>query len=91
MNVIRAVSSEGYGRIDHYSDVRRRLEVDPQFRRFFEQGTTVLPRFYVDHVQKDLGPMWKWLPKGALHHDPNAYLKSRAEETTESVEVRLAI
>ena len=24
----------------------------------------------------DLGPLLKWLPRGALHHDPNAYLKA---------------
>jgi len=29
-----------------------------------------------DMVQKDLGPLWEWLPAGALYHDQNAYLKS---------------
>jgi hypothetical protein len=91
LNVVRAVSSEGYGRINHYSDVRKRLEEDQQFRSYFERGTTTLPRFYVDQVQKDLGPMWKWLPKGALHHDPNAYLKSEIEAADEEQEVRLVV
>lgn len=91
LNVVRAVSSEGYGRINHYSEVHRRLQDDPQFGPYFEQGTTVLPRFYVDLVRKDLGAMWRWLPQGALHHDPNAYLKSKTEDVPESVEVRLAI
>jgi hypothetical protein len=91
LNVVRAVSSEGYGRINHYTEVRRRLEDDRQFRLFFEQGTTVLPRFYVDQVQKDLGPMWEWLPQGALHHDPNVYLKSTIENFPESVEVHFAV
>ncbi len=27
-------------------------------------------------VKKDLGPLWRWLPEGALYHDPNAYLKA---------------
>jgi len=27
-------------------------------------------------VKKDLGTMWRWLPEGALNHDPHAYLKS---------------
>ncbi|HEX9657816.1 MAG TPA: radical SAM protein [Bacteroidota bacterium] len=91
LNVVRAVSSEGYGRINHYSDVRKRLEEDQQFRSYFEQGTTTLPRFYVDQVQKDLGPMWKWLPQGSLHHDPNAYLKSEIEATEEKQEIRLVV
>jgi hypothetical protein len=30
----------------------------------------------VDVVRQALGPLWAWLPAGALHHDPHAYLKS---------------
>jgi hypothetical protein len=76
MNIIRAVSSEGFGRIKYHNEVRRRLGTDPQFRRYFEQETTELPQFYADMVRKDLGPLWEWLPEGAMHHDPYAYLKS---------------
>lgn len=83
LNVVRAFSSEGHGRIRHYGEVRRRLIEDPQFRRFFEQDTNVLPHFYVEQVQKTLGPMWDWLPKDALRHDPNAYLKSEDKHEIE--------
>ncbi|PYV37135.1 MAG: radical SAM protein, partial [Acidobacteria bacterium] len=76
MNVLRAVSSSGFGRIRYYEEVRRRLEVDRQFRRFFEQETSELPQFYVDRVRKELGLLSEWLPEGALSHDPNAYLRS---------------
>lgn len=76
MNVVRAVSSEGFGRIKYHSEVRRRLDTDRQFRRYFERETTVLPQFYLDLARKDLGPLWEWLPEGAMDHDPNAYLKS---------------
>jgi hypothetical protein len=78
MNVVRAVSSEGFGRIKYHSEVRRRLDNDRQFRNYFERETTVLPQFYVDLARKDLGPLWEWLPAGAMDHDPNAYLKSIA-------------
>jgi hypothetical protein len=92
MNVVRAVSSEGYGRIDYYTKLRQLLVSDSQFRHFFEQGTTVIPRFYRDKVQEDLGPMWKWLPEGALSHDPNAYLKSEMENRAQIEEpVRLVV
>jgi hypothetical protein len=91
LNVVRAVSSEGYGRISYYSEIRRRLVTDPQFRPFFERQTSEIPRFYVDRIHKDLGPFRRWLPEGALQHDPNAYLKSTTGEAQESVEVRLAI
>ncbi len=76
MNVVRAVSSEGFGRIRYFTEVRRLLETDSQFRRFFEQETTEVPKFYSDMIRKDLGPLWDWLPPGAMYHDPNAYLSA---------------
>lgn len=77
MNVVRGVSSEGFGRIKYHKQVRHLLGADPQFRSYFEQGTTELPPFFVERLRNDLGEMWEWLPEGALHHDPNAYLKSQ--------------
>ena len=26
-----------------------------------------------------MGSLWEWLPDGAIHHDPHAYLKSTGE------------
>jgi hypothetical protein len=80
MNVVRAVSSEGYGRIRYHSEVRRRLDTDPQMRGYFDRSTTDLPEFYEHQVRRDLGALWHWLPQGALSHDHHAYLK--AEEPT---------
>jgi hypothetical protein len=76
MNVVRAISTEGFGRLRYHRDIRRRLDKDPQFLPYFEQETTELPRYYFDLVRKDLGLLWEWLPEGALDHDPNAYLKT---------------
>ncbi|MGH7538839.1 MAG: B12-binding domain-containing radical SAM protein [Gemmatimonadales bacterium] len=76
MNVVRAVSSEGFGRLKYYTEVRRRLDADLPFRRYFEQESTELPAFFVDRVRRELGPLYQWLPAGALYHDPHAYLKS---------------
>ena len=76
MNVVRAVSSQGFGRIKYHGEVRRRLDADRPFRRYFEQETTKLPQFYMDLARRDMGPLWDWLPEGAMDHDPNAYLKS---------------
>jgi hypothetical protein len=75
MNALRAVSTEGFGRLRYYREIRRRLDADRQFRPYFEQETTELPQFYVDLVRKDLGRLWDWLPEGGLFHDPYAYLK----------------
>ena len=76
MNLVRAVSSEGFGRIKYHREIRKRLYTDPQFLRYFAQETTDLPAFYADEMRKDLGQLWGWLPEGAVHHDPYAYLKS---------------
>jgi hypothetical protein len=76
MNVVRAISSEGFGRIKHHTEVRRQLDTDRRFRSYFEQETNELPKFYEDLARKDLGSLWEWVPEGAMQHDPYAYLKS---------------
>ncbi len=83
MNVVRAISAEGFGRIKYNIEVRNLLSSDKQFRNYFEGETTELPQFYVNQVKKNLGTLWQWLPEGALHHDPNAYLKSTFDEIKE--------
>ena len=77
MNVVRAVSSEGFGRAKYFAKVHRHLQEDAQFRSFFEQESTELPRFFKDFVRKDLGPLWHWLPDEGLHHDPNFLVEKR--------------
>ena len=78
MNVLRAISSEGWGRIKYYTRIREMLESDIPVRRYFEGETKELPQFYVNRIRKDLGPLWDYLPEGALIHDENAYLNSQA-------------
>lgn len=77
LNVVRAVSTEGYGRLRYHEEVHRYLLTDRAFRRYFEQETDVLPPFYINQIRRDLGALWEWLPDGALYHDPYAYLKSQ--------------
>jgi hypothetical protein len=76
LNVVRGFSSERYGRVKYFTEVRKKLNADRPFRRFFEQETTKIPTFFVDKIRKDLGEFWGWLPEGAINHDPNAYLRS---------------
>ncbi|MDH4239454.1 MAG: radical SAM protein [Phycisphaerae bacterium] len=77
LNVVRALSSEGSGRVKYFTEIRRHLNTDRPFRRFFEQETTEIPQFLVQRIRKDLGKFWDWLPEGAMLHDPNAYLLSQ--------------
>jgi hypothetical protein len=37
LNVVRAVSTEGLGRLKYYKEVRGRLDTDRQFSPYFEQ------------------------------------------------------
>ncbi|HKK07353.1 MAG TPA: radical SAM protein [Gemmatimonadota bacterium] len=74
-NVVRAISSEGRGRIKYFRELRRRLDTDRPLRDFFEGETDRIPAFYRDRVQRDLGPFWAWLPRGGLRHDPQAFLR----------------
>ncbi len=76
MNFVRAISSEGFGRVAYNKDILKRLKSDFRFRNYFEQGTTELPEFYSSTIKKELGPLWSQLPEGAIFHDENAYLKS---------------
>jgi hypothetical protein len=80
MNVMRAISSEGHGRIRFYKKLRKKLREDHLFRKYFEGETQQLPRFYSDIIHKDLGIWSQWLPKGALEHEPNAYLHKSARQ-----------
>jgi len=75
MNVVRAVSSEGFGRIKYHTLIRKQLDADRSLRRYFEQETEEIPAFYTERIHKELGPLREFLPEGALVHDQNAYLK----------------
>jgi len=77
MNFMRAISSEGYGRIRFFRQVREKLIHDREFRQYFEGETRRLPVFYKNIIEKDLGIWWQWLPQGAIEHNPNMYLQKK--------------
>jgi len=84
MNTMRAVSSEGHGRIKFFKQVRKNLKEDAKFRSYFEGESRELPTFYVDIIKRDLGIWWNWLPEGALEHDVNAYMHKQKIHTVHS-------
>jgi hypothetical protein len=79
MNVLRGMSSEGWGRIEYHTTIRRLLDEDRVVRGFMDGETDRLPAFYHDRIVHDLDPLFQHLPPGAMMHDPNAYLKSSAD------------
>ncbi|MEK7257849.1 MAG: radical SAM protein, partial [Bacteroidota bacterium] len=87
MNMMRAITAEGWGRLKYHKEVRRRFDTDPEFLPFFEGETTKLPQFYVTMIKKDLGKFYDWLPKGAMEHDAYAYLKASEAQEVQEVQV----
>ena len=81
-NLIRGVSSEGFGRIRYHSTIRELLQNDKGMRAFFDGETRTVPPFYVQRIKRDLGAWWHSLPDGALEHDPEAYLGKQTKQTT---------
>jgi hypothetical protein len=80
MNMMRAVSSEGWGRLKFYKNIRQKLVEDRGFRAYFEKDTDKLPEFYTNLIKKDLGIWYEWLPEGAIYHDHKAYLHKTAKK-----------
>jgi hypothetical protein len=78
MNVVRAMSSEGWGRIKYHTMLRGLLDTDRELRGFLDGEHVTVPSFYRERVHRELGPLAQWLPAGSLEHDQNAYLKSEA-------------
>jgi hypothetical protein len=89
MNVVRAISSEGFGRIKYHTMLRGLLDTDKSVRAFMEGETTELPAFYHARIKRDLGPLYPWLPEGSIMHDQLAYLKS-SEAPVQAAPVPLA-
>ena len=77
--LFRGISSDRHNKLAYHRRMRRWLAEDREMRAFFEGETTAVPRLLVERIRGHLGPLWEWLPEGALEHDPNAYLKSGME------------
>jgi radical SAM family protein len=84
MNFMRAISSEGWGRLKFYRQIRKNLIEDDGFRKYFEGESLQLPEFYKNIIKKDLGIWFQWLPQGAMEHNPNAYLHKTISSHTQS-------
>lgn len=86
MNFVRAYSSEGFFRLKYHRRLRGFMDSDHTIRNYLEQETDILPNFYVDTLTRSLGPFAEHLPKGAIEHDQNAYLKKSARAAPEEAQ-----
>ena len=76
MNVVRAMSSEGWGRIAYHTTIRGLLDTDPSVRGFMEGRGRPAAGLLRGADPAGPGPPAPAPAAGALMHDPNAYLKS---------------
>jgi hypothetical protein len=77
MNFMRAISSEGHGRLRFFHRIRKNLIEDKEFRKFFEGESVKIPSFYISIIKNSLGKWWDWLPQDAIEHNQNAYLEKQ--------------
>ena len=87
--LFRGITSERGFKYKNMLKMRRRLD-DPETLRYFNGETTELPEFFVEPIERDLGPLWDWLPKDAIHHDPNAYLKLVGDDAEQPAHAGMA-
>jgi len=81
LNLVRALSSEGAGRIRYDRTLRAQLENGSGVREFLEGRSRRLPAFFREQIRSDLGPLWEWLPPGALSHGLETSPEPRATAT----------
>lgn len=79
MNVVRAVSSEDFGRLAYNKQILEQLNSNTSFHDYFEQETDVLPQFYHEMIKEDLGSLWEYLPESAIYHDQNSHKNTKSE------------
>ncbi len=89
MNVVRGISSEGSGRIRYHRTIRRLLDCDWSIRQFMDGEAEEIPEFYRSLVRRELGPLWPYLPEGAMNHDVNAFLKAESQKQALPLRSRL--
>jgi hypothetical protein len=82
VNVLRGLSSERWGRVAHHAHIRHLLGTASDVARFHDGATDGVPRYYIDRIRRDLGPLWSALPEGGVTHDQNAYSRKDADRTT---------
>ena len=80
--LFRAIFAERRNRLRYHRHMRAWLE-EPPVRAFFEGETRDLPARFAATIRSHLGPLWDWLPEGALTHDPDTFAGSPPPILTE--------
>jgi len=66
LNLLKAKSFEGEGKVRYFSRVRAALDNDITFRKFFEQETREVPEFFTLRLKRDLGPLYSVIEDSLL-------------------------
>lgn len=72
MNIVRGISTEGWGRLAHFRRMRSLLDTDPEVLNLLSKsnghknGNGALPAVFRNSLQSQLGPFYEHLPPDAL-------------------------
>jgi len=66
LNLFKAKSFEGQGKVRYFGRVRAALDNDITFRKFFEQETREVPEFFTLRLKRDLGPLYSVIEDSLL-------------------------
>ncbi len=71
ITLLLSLTIGGKGKASHLSNVLKSLQKEKEFQSFVKKETNQIPRFMIEKVKKDLGPMWHFLPNKALTYNHN--------------------
>lgn len=70
ITLLLSLTIGGQGKIRYLSSLIKNLYKDPDFQSFVRKERIHVPRFMIEIVKRDLGPLWQWLPDKSLSYDP---------------------
>lgn len=71
ITLLLSLTIGGRGKVNHLSNVLKRLQKEKEFHSFVRKETNQIPSFMIEKVKKDLGPMWHFLPNKRLTYNHN--------------------
>jgi hypothetical protein len=71
ITLLLSLTIGGRGKIRSLSSMMDNLRRESEFQSFVKKESSSVPRFLIEAIKKELGPMWHWLPDKSLSYDPN--------------------
>ena len=68
ITLLLSLTIGGAGKIRSLSSILKNLQEEPEFQSFVKRESDKVPKFMIETVRKDLGPLWEWLPDKSLSY-----------------------